>query len=101
MNEGSHIHEAASTLGQRGGSVTSPRKTRAARQNAQSGGRPRGGSKFRQGDRVRANDKAPGDYQGKAGTVWSYETDSQYWVEFDGDHRGPGCLRSWWLDRIS
>jgi hypothetical protein len=50
---------------------------------------------------VRANEYAPGDYRGKLGTVHAYETDSEYWVKFDGDNRGPGCLRSWWLDRIS
>lgn len=101
MNKQSQIHNAAAVLGQRGGSVTSARKARIARRNAQSGGRPRGGSKFRPGDRVRANEKAPGDYRDKPGTVRAYEPDSQYWVQFDGDTRGPGCLRSWWLDRIS
>jgi hypothetical protein len=99
MNEQSHIHNAAAVLGRRGGSVSSARKARVARRNAQYGGRPRGGLKFRPDDRVRANGRAPSDYRDKAGTVRSYERDSQYWVQFDGDTRGPGCLYSWWLDR--
>jgi hypothetical protein len=101
MNEQNPVSHAAAVLGGRGGSVTSLRKARMARRNAQTGGRPRGGSKFRPGDRVRANEKAPCDYRDKPGTVLEYEAESQYWVGFDGDPRGPGCLRSWWLDRIS
>ncbi len=56
--------------------------------------------KFTEGDRVRANEKAPGDYEGRDGTVVRRHPESQYEVQFDRDERGPGCLDSWCLDRV-
>jgi len=53
--------------------------------------------KFATGDRVVANEKAPGDYEGRHGKVLRCLPESQYEVQFDGDPRGPGCLYSWWL----
>jgi len=56
-------------------------------------------AKFQAGQRVIANDKAPGDYSGRAGTVLEHKSDtSEYQVQFDGDDRGPGWLASWQLD---
>lgn len=58
-------------------------------------------SKFIPGDRTRANDRAPGDYAGREGTVLRHlPASSEYEVEFDDDPRGPGWLCSWWLDRL-
>jgi hypothetical protein len=57
-------------------------------------------AKFQTNQRVVANDKAPGDYRGHAGTVLQHKSDtSEYRVQFDGDDRGPGWLSSWQLDR--
>lgn len=56
--------------------------------------------KFTTGDRVLANEKAPGDYEGRQGKVLRGLPESQYEVQFEGDPRGPGCLYSWWLDRV-
>jgi hypothetical protein len=59
-------------------------------------------AKFHAGQRVRANDKAPGDYSGNAGTVLQHKPDtSEYEVQFDGDSRGPGWLESWRLDLLA
>ena len=57
-------------------------------------------AKFRMGEQVKANDKAPGDYRGLRGVVLQHLTaSSEYRVQFDGDHRGPGWLLSHMLDR--
>jgi hypothetical protein len=80
-------------LGRRGGRVSSEAKTRAVRRNATLGGRKR---KFQVGDRVIANDKAPGDYQGHIGQVTALGPGrSEYGVELDHRH---GYLMSWWVD---
>lgn len=56
--------------------------------------------KFEPGDRVKANEKAPGDYEGQIGFVVSRGPGKcEYAVQFDGDTRGLGFLHSWWLDR--
>ncbi len=58
--------------------------------------------KFTAGDHTRANDKAPGDYEGREGTVLSHRAEtSEYEVQFDDDAHGPGWLYSWWLDRLA
>jgi len=58
-------------------------------------------TKFQTGQRVIANDKAPGDYKGHAGTVLQHNPPtSEYQVQFDGDERGPGWLESWRLDLV-
>ncbi|PYV26617.1 MAG: hypothetical protein DMG24_06620 [Acidobacteria bacterium] len=59
--------------------------------------------KFNIGDRVSANEKAPGDYSGLIGTVLGRGRPgrSEYKVQFDDDLRGPGWLCSWQLDRTS
>ena len=59
-------------------------------------------AKFQAGQRVLANDKAPGDYRENIGTVLRHKADtSEYEVQFDGDARGPAWLSSWWLDRTA
>ena len=59
-------------------------------------------TKFISGERNKANDKAPGDYTGRVGTVLRHKaTTSEYEVQFDDDSRGPGWLYSWQLDRIA
>jgi len=56
--------------------------------------------KFQGGDRVVANERAPGDYEGRVGMVLQYNPPtSEYQVQFDADERGPGWLASWQLDR--
>src|SRR5260221_12646328 len=90
----------AVALGQRGGASTSLAKAAAARRNARLGGRP---MKFQSGDHVVVNDKAPGDYIGRTGTVRKYEGGSQYDVFFGDDGSGNAAeavLRSWWLDKV-
>ena len=57
--------------------------------------------KFQTGDRVTANEKAPGDYEGRTGTVRGYIAPGQYDVFFGDDGTGNaahGVLMSWWLD---
>jgi hypothetical protein len=57
-------------------------------------------AKFRPGEQVTANDKAPGDYRGLSGVVLDHlAASSEYQVQFDGDDRGPGWLPSRMLDR--
>lgn len=57
--------------------------------------------KFIPGNRARANEKAPGDYEGKNGTVLGRVSGkSEYQVQFDDDARGPAYLDSWMLDPI-
>jgi hypothetical protein len=57
--------------------------------------------KFEVGDRVKANDKAPGDYEGQIGlVVLRGPGKCEYGVQFDGDMRGVGFLDSWCLDRF-
>lgn len=57
------------------------------------------GAKFQAGQRVVANEKAPGDYEGHSGTVLAHHPPTyEYQVQFDGDGRGPGWLASWQLD---
>ncbi len=59
-------------------------------------------TKFQPGDQVLANDNAPGDYKGRQGVVLQHGPHkAEYWVRFDGDERGPGCLDSWCLDPVS
>lgn len=59
-------------------------------------------AKFQMGERVTANEKAPGDYQGHSGAVLQHKADSsEYQVQFDGDGRGPGWLPSHMLDHAS
>lgn len=59
-------------------------------------------TKFQAGERVTANEKAPGDYEGHIGTVLQHKADtSEYQVQFDGDGRGPGWLASHMLDRAA
>lgn len=58
------------------------------------------GYKFRAGDRVKANQKAPGDYEGHGGFVVSRGPGKcEYAVQFDSDARGIAYLNSWCLDR--
>ncbi len=58
--------------------------------------------KFQAGERVIANGKAPGDYEGRVGTVLAHHlVTHEYQVQFDGDARGPGWLASWQLDRAA
>jgi len=87
------------------GRMSSPAKTRAARRNAQLGGRR---PKFALGDRARANDHAPSGYRDRIGVVTAIgPRKSQYRVEYaiplrcDVDEPRPpyGSLMSWWLDR--
>jgi hypothetical protein len=57
-------------------------------------------AKFQIGERAIANDRAPGDYSGRTGTVLQHKADtSEYRVQFDGDSRVPGWLSSWMLDK--
>jgi hypothetical protein len=87
---------AAVALGRRGGKATSPKKAAAARKNAKLGGRT---MKFNVGDRVTANDKAPGDYRSRAGTVFEVGPGkSEYGIRFEGAGPLEGYLMSWWLD---
>lgn len=56
--------------------------------------------KFRSGELVTANDKAPGDYRGMRGIVLQHLAgSSEYQISFEGDSRGPGWLPSHMLDR--
>ncbi len=55
--------------------------------------------KFRPGDRVRANDKAPGDFRGRYGRVVRRNGRPEYEVLFDGD-TVTNFLDSHWLDRV-
>lgn len=60
--------------------------------------------KFQLGDRVRANEKAPGDYVEREGTVTDRGPMGDYGVRFDDGHptkAGHGYLNSGWLDRVS
>lgn len=87
---------AAVALGRRGGRVTSPAKTAAARRNAQRAGRK---PKFQIHDRVIANDHAPSDYRGHRGVVTEVgPRRAEYGVRFAV---GPCHLMSWWLDKSS
>ncbi len=58
--------------------------------------------KFQVGDRVRANEKAPGDYEGRDGVVTDRAPESQYRVEFAplAGNASFGYLYSWQLDRV-
>jgi hypothetical protein len=89
----------AAALGRLGGSVRSRKKANAVRANGLKGGRP---AKFQEGDRVRANDQAPGDYRGRVGTIQSRGPGrAEYLVHFAPLKNCPleGHLNSWWLDR--
>ena len=61
-----------------------------------------GRGKFELGDRVRANDKAPGDYRERVGHVSELGPgQSEYRVEFDdGEQPTTGYLQSAWLERV-
>ncbi len=61
-----------------------------------------GKMKFQVGDRVRANEKAPGDYEGRDGVVTDRSLESQYQVEFAPlvGNASFGCLYSWQLDHV-
>lgn len=85
----------AVALGRRGGRVSSPAKTAAARQNAKRGGRP---GKFQPGDRVIARDVAPGSFRGRRGTILGRTHNrAEYWVRFD-DRAEREAAYSWWLE---
>ena len=57
--------------------------------------------KFNIGDRVRASEKAPGDYVGLEGMVVERGPGkSEYGVRFDRPRAEREYLSSWWLDRI-
>lgn len=54
--------------------------------------------KFQVGERVIANDKAPGDCRGRVGTVAEHARGRvEYGVRFDGK-TAVEYLNSWWLD---
>lgn len=58
--------------------------------------------KFDIGARVKANDKAPGDYEGRSGTVFARTPrKSEYGVVFDGEpgKADTGYLDSAWLEK--
>lgn len=56
--------------------------------------------KFALKDRVVANEKAPGDYAGKFGTVMERGPGKvEYGIRFDGQE-GIDYLNSWWLDKL-
>jgi hypothetical protein len=55
--------------------------------------------KFRPGERVRANEKAPGDFRGRHGTVIGSSDSREYEVRFDGDEV-TNFLDSDWLDQV-
>ncbi len=59
-------------------------------------------AKYQVGDKVRANEKAPGDYEGRDGVVTDRAPKSQYQVEFVPmtGNASFGCLDSWQLDLI-
>ena len=56
--------------------------------------------KFKAGDRVQANEKAPAEYRSRVGRVLLHRAlTSEYQVQFDGDdRRGSGWLFSYCLD---
>lgn len=55
-----------------------------------------GGRKFRPGDKIIANENAPGDYRGLQGIVIGYGPGaSEYTVDLNGQRT---YLNSWWLD---
>ena len=57
--------------------------------------------KFELGARVKANEKAPGDYVGRVGTVVERgRGQSEYGIRFD-DGKGTEYLSSTWLDVLS
>ncbi len=59
--------------------------------------------KFSVGDQVRANDKAPGDYEDRNGVVTEIAPESQYGVAFEPMERNAsfGFLSSWQLDLVA
>ncbi len=75
-----------------------PKKLAALRRNAKLGGRK---TKFSIGDRAQANDKAPGDYEGRVGAITEVGPGrAEYGIRFtDGQEPSTGHLMSWWLDR--
>jgi hypothetical protein len=91
----------AVALGRRGGSVVTPKKIAAIRQNGLKGGRK---PKFRIGDRVRGNEHAPNEYRDRVGVIVEVGPGkSEYGVAYadkppDQPH---GYLMSWWLDAAS
>ena len=55
--------------------------------------------KFNPGDRVVANEKAPGDYRGRQATIVERGPGTtEYTVNFDGQ---IVYLNSWWLDPLN
>jgi hypothetical protein len=56
--------------------------------------------KFKAGERVQANEKAPAEYRGRVGRVLLHRAlTSEYQVQFDGDdRRGCGWFFSFYLD---
>jgi hypothetical protein len=64
------------------------------------GPRRTGGSRFKVGDLVMANSKAPGDYRGRRGHITEVSTDdAEFRVEFeDGLRPTTGYLLARWLD---
>jgi hypothetical protein len=55
--------------------------------------------KLRPGDRIRVNEKAPGDLRGRYGTVIRRNGGSEHEVQFDGD-TDTNFLDSDWLDQV-
>lgn len=56
--------------------------------------------KFALGDRVVANEKAPGDYESLCGTVVERGPGKvEYGVKFDGKEE-IAYVNSWWLDKL-
>jgi len=54
--------------------------------------------KFKRGDKVVANEKAPGDYRGRQAIVVQHGPGTaEYAVNFDGQ---IVYLNSWWLDPV-
>ena len=57
-------------------------------------------TKFKSGDRAKANDNGPGDYEGLEGTVMEAGPgESEYGVMFDSKAE-IAYLNSWWLDSV-
>ena len=80
------------------GKMSTPAKRRAARVNGRRGGRK---PKFTIGDRARANEKAPGDYRDRVGTITEIGPGkSEFRVEYSDDGQPYGYLMSWWLDPV-
>ncbi len=89
----------AVALGRLGGRVVTPKKLAHLRRAAKFAGRK---PKFAIGDRARANENAPGDYEDRIGIITEVGPGrAQYGIRFaDGREPSTGHLMSWWLDRV-